>query len=106
MLEHVSFDDGKFELTARHETIRIIASELGKYFQECGGVNYVEMQMFDPATIGLFTVTIRRSGGKEPSQVNEALRDALESIYEQTADANARETARLTLIKLGYMGAA
>lgn len=103
MLEYVHFDRGAMEITAQHEAVSIIASELGKYFQECGGVNYIEMQMFDPATIGLFTVTIRKSGGKEPSQVNEALRDALESIYELTDDKSARETARLALTELGYM---
>lgn len=103
MLEHVHFEHGKMEITARHEAVSIIASELGKYFQECGGVNYIEMQMFDPATIGLFTVTIRKARGLEPSQVNDKLRHALESIYELTDDKSARETARLTLVELGYL---
>ena len=103
MLEHVHFEDGKMDITARHKSVSVIASELGKYFQECGGVNYIEMQMFDPATIGLFTVTIRKSRGFEPSQVNDKLRGALESIYELTDDKSARETARLTLTELGYM---
>lgn len=103
MLEHVHFEKGVMEMTARHEAVSIIASELGKYFQECGGVNYIEMQMFDPATIGLFTVTIRKSRGKEPSQVNETLRNALESIYELTTDTDARETARVALTELGYL---
>lgn len=104
MLESIHYEEGKLEMTARHEAVAIIASELGQYFQEAGSANYVEMQMFDPATIGLFTVTIRKSRGLEPSQVNDKLRRALEEIYELTPDTATRCTAETTLRELGYLG--
>lgn len=97
LFKRMEFQDNTLKVLAEHPTIAIIANEIGKSFIKAGAVNYLEMTMFDPATIGFFTilVTPQKHGVLAQGQIINKYRDALERI---AADPhNAAEIAQSAL---------
>lgn len=100
-LKEFSIDENTWNIRVEHPQVTVIAEALGKYFIECGASNFLEMTMFDPASIGVFTLTMQRMGKPNDAKVRELMRQALETIY---ADPDqARTVAEATLLKLGYL---
>jgi hypothetical protein len=99
-LKSMNVDDDRMNMVVEHPEIAVIASELGEFFIKCGGVNVLEMKMFDPATIGIFVLTMQREGHPSFADINETMREALEKIHQHPE--NALRIAEITLKSLGY----
>lgn len=82
VLKSVEFKDSTANVVLQHPEFAHIANELGKFFIAAGGKNYVELTLFDPATIGMYTLNMQKIGGKTPSMINEELRTELEAERE------------------------
>lgn len=102
-LRQFSYEDSTLKALYEGADMRVIAEEVGRFFANSKAANFLEMRMFDPATMREYTMTVRPTDRPTPSEVAAEMRDALESIYELTTDTDARETARLTLTELGYL---
>lgn len=100
ILHSAHIEPGHMDLMIEHPSVAVIASELAQFFIKAGGVNYVEFEMVDRATIGYFIVTIQRRRAASPSQVNGKLKEALEKIAD--GDATPAETALNVLKELRY----
>lgn len=57
--------DNTLQLRAKHPAMAIIAQELVGFFDDSGGINYVELQLYHTQR-GLFNVTVQRVEGKTP----------------------------------------
>jgi hypothetical protein len=99
-LESLNFADGRMDVLMKHPSMQIIAAEVGKFFADMGASNYVEMTMFDVATMQTYALVIQKVGRPTPHEVNAQLREALETIDQQPEIA--RPMADLTLRSLGY----
>ena len=101
LLKDVRFHDGTIDIVAQYPGVAIIARELGAYFINQKAVNYCEIGLFDPDTIGFFIVTIQKSGKRSPGSINADLRQALTSIIEHPEQASALATQALQ--RAGYI---
>lgn len=96
------YENNKLEFSAAHPQIGIIAGELGKFFIEVGASNFLELTMFDPATIGTFKMTMQREGRLGDREVREKMRSALEQIHSHP-EHDSYLIADKVLRELGYL---
>lgn len=93
-------DNGKVEMLMRHPAFSDVARIFGEAFIGAGAINCFEVKMFDPSTIGVFTLTIQREGKPSFPQINAGLREALELIHADPT--NAKAIAGEVLERYGY----
>ena len=67
VIEHMEYTKGgAFELSASHPNFVNLINEIVKFFKDKGGVNYVELNIFNEET-GPLVITIQRREGETPA---------------------------------------
>jgi hypothetical protein len=66
-------EKGEVTVEVRDEFVRGLTALMAGWFEEAGGVNYVELRAFHER-LGPFTMTVQRTLGKTPHQIGDELR--------------------------------
>ena len=92
--------DWQMKIGVQNPTVAVLTAELVSFFKEQAGINYVELTVTDSTTEEQYTLSLRKKGGKEPSELVAIMKPALEQIATGVGDDAA--TARLALVECGY----
>jgi hypothetical protein len=79
-LVSLDFQDGNMDAVLKFPGIAILTNQIAGYFDETGGKNWVEVTMFDNASMRMFVVTIQRKGGETPAQKIKRLEAEIEQL--------------------------
>jgi hypothetical protein len=92
-------EDGSFTGGAGFKggAVELFAAEVGTWFREAGGVNFVESKIFDPTNGQVLVMTIQRAGGKTPND----LREEAEAKLTDALDAGRKDRERLDWLDAG-----
>lgn len=101
-IKELHYADDKLDIIyADYPGIKVMAKELGEFFIKVGGTNFVQISLFDPATMATYDLTIQKRGRYFPSQVISQLRAALEMIQDDPSQAE--QIADAALKSVGYL---
>ena len=85
----VSVEDIRFsrergaEFVMKHPMFAALASEIGSFFAEQGGMNYVEFQVCND-DIGPIVITVRKADGETPAQQVDKLKRRVKELESST----------------------
>ncbi len=94
----------RWDLTLSHPLFESVAVEFTQLFADLKIRNYLEAKVFDPATITMYTFTIRKAESPTLGMINTDLRDALLEIRKYCDDVDVVvRVAEEVLQKYGYL---
>lgn len=99
-MQELNIKPGETNVVFSHPGVTELAREIASFFDDAGGINFVEFRMFDASSMRRFEVTVRLASRPSPQQINAALREALEGI--ERSPESASRMARAALDRCGY----
>lgn len=104
MLEslNVSEEDGRHhvEMVLKHPNFSTFAMGVAGFFHKEGGVNFVEMKVYDAISNEVYMITVQKAGNPTPAEVASIMREALKQI--ESGIGTPAHVARVALDAVGY----
>ena len=97
------FQNGQINLVYEYPSLAILASELGRYITEQGGLNYVQARLFDQERNQAYLITVQPDQKPMPSDIVATYRDTLTAILRGSTDDFAIQQAKAALTQFGHL---